>query len=375
MKTFGLRHVTLSRSRMALATGIAMSLAATTYLAPAAIGASGNGLSDPVAFYFPEYDKNGDDQLDRDEWMRRGNFDLLDADGNGGIDRKEFSVLYGSWGEGLFPLSPIGAPATPELDASVQTDAKDAESIEKKAICIVTRNKKCSDGGTLGEKFGLFPTGLGPIFPPQALCPGIDETYAQTYDGGHGTGKGGHGGIDIPVASGTPILAVADGTVVGLVDNEQQARGLAVILRHSPEDSGLPMWTFTEYAHLKTLPALMPGQRVKRGEVIAQTGNTGVKPGAISTNNNRRAGIHFAVYFSQSPAYAFVRDYIVPEKPNWMDPVAYYRLTGPYKSEALSELPEADKDVSIPVMMIDGTFLPANSKRIWPYACKPAPNK
>jgi hypothetical protein len=36
----------------------------------------------------------------------------------------------------------------------------------------------------------------------------------------------------------------------------------------------------------------------------------------------------------------------------------------------MKALPDAEKSIPIPIMYLDGTTEPANTKLIWPYACR-----
>lgn len=332
---------------------------------------AGKRMQNPVEYYFPGYDRNGDGKIDRAEWAGRGNFAVLDANHDGGIDRQEFGALYGSLGQGWKHAAPV-APAVPVvMDATLEADLVSPDAVGHGAFCIVTRKTKCPDVDAMAREHGLLFTGLTPVFPVGIACPGVDETFALPYE--DKTGKGNHGGIDIPVEAGTPIVAVADGTVVLKVDNLQQLRGLAVTLRHSPEDTGLPFWTYTEYAHLQSLPPQVVGQRVRMGEVIGITGNTGMRPMQSAERSFRRPGMHYAVYYTQSRRFTVREDYVIAEKPRWMDPMALYRVSGPYASQLLAQLPEAEKDVPVPAMLLDGRTVPPDARRIWPYACRSAP--
>lgn len=49
-----------------------------------------------------------------------------------------------------------------------------------------------------------------------------------------------------------------------------------------------------------------------------------------------------------------------------MDPPAIYRGREPYDTASLLALPAAEKDIPIPVMLLDGTVIPQGSKLIWP---------
>jgi murein DD-endopeptidase MepM/ murein hydrolase activator NlpD len=81
--------------------------------------------------------------------------------------------------------------------------------------------------------------------------------------------KSGHNGIDIAAPIGTDIQAPADGTVKSIYTHE--SGGKSLILEH---DGG---WR-TGYAHLNSY-SVSVGQKVRQGDVIAQTGNTGASTG------------------------------------------------------------------------------------------------
>jgi hypothetical protein len=83
----------------------------------------------------------------------------------------------------------------------------------------------------------------------------------------------------------------------------------------------------------------------------------------------RRPAIHFAVWFSEKPGFAIAGIAVIPVDGWWMDPNALYRLKPPFDSASLRDLPDAEKDVAIPVMLDTGETVPADTKLIWPYAC------
>jgi len=214
---------------------------------------------------------------------------------------------------------------------------------------------------------GLVETGLSPVFPAQAQCRGIDEGYAINYTAKRDREQY-HGGIDMPAPWDTPIIAAAAGTVVGKFSGERSFRGIEIVLRHSPDDTGIPLWTYTQYAHCSEMPALELGQRVRMGERLCPTGNTGIgRTGAQS--NRRRPAIHFAVFFSTSERYENIRNVIIPVEGYWMDPVALFRKTIPLDSNAMKALPEAEKQVPISIMFDDGKTFPADTRIVWPYTC------
>jgi murein DD-endopeptidase MepM/ murein hydrolase activator NlpD len=79
-----------------------------------------------------------------------------------------------------------------------------------------------------------------------------------------------HAGLDIPLITGTPILALADGTVIRAQATPAGATtaGIWVGLEHA---SGL----VSRYMHMSRLDVSL-GQRVRKGQQIGLSGNTGV---------------------------------------------------------------------------------------------------
>ena len=89
-----------------------------------------------------------------------------------------------------------------------------------------------------------------------------------------------HRGVDFALPQGTPVLAVGDGEVV--VAKRSGAAGNYVAIRHGRSYT-------TRYMHLKKL-LVKPGQKVKRGERIALSGNTGRSTGPH---------LHYEVWINQ----------------------------------------------------------------------------
>jgi murein DD-endopeptidase MepM/ murein hydrolase activator NlpD len=231
--------------------------------------------------------------------------------------------------------------------------------------CAIGRWRNCDIQQAVAR--GLFETGLRPVFPAHAKCRGIDEGYAISYTAKRGREQY-HGGIDMPAPWGTPMIAAATGTVVGKFHGERSFRGIEIVLRHSPDDTGIPLWIYTQYAHCSKMPALELGQRVRIGEHICPTGNTGIdRTGAQSTR--RRPAIHFAVFFSTSERYEEIQDVIIPAEGYWMDPVALFRKTLPLDSNSMKALPEAEKQVPVSIMFENGETFPAGTRIVWPYTC------
>lgn len=79
-----------------------------------------------------------------------------------------------------------------------------------------------------------------------------------------------HWGVDLAAASGTPVLASADGTVLKALRNASY--GNVVDVSHSRGRY------ITRYAHLSAI-AVRSGDEVRRGQLIGRVGSTGLSSG------------------------------------------------------------------------------------------------
>ncbi len=322
------------------------------------------GLSragDRAARSMEKNDADGDGRISRDEWRRRpGAFKRIDADKDGYLSMEELRARFGGPAEAAPKTAPEKGPQT----LGGQTTRAD---LDKETMCGIGRGRKCSMKPAI--KRGLFETGLRPRFPDGLKCRDIDEQWAISYT--HKRDREAyHGGIDMPAPFGTPMIAAAAGTVVARYRGEDSHRGMEIILRHSPDDTGIPLWIYTQYAHFNDMPKPEVGQRVRMGEVLGPTGNSGkASSRAKFGRGERRPAIHFAVWYSESPKYVPLSRKIVPVDGWWMDPNALFRKKPPFDSHAMKALPEAEKKVPVSVMLDDGKTIPADTKIVWPYPC------
>ncbi len=213
---------------------------------------------------------------------------------------------------------------------------------------------------------GALETGLEPSFIGGASCPEIDsEKWAIDYSYKREGSAALHKGVDIPQPRGTPVRAIAAGTVVGKFLNDGNRKGIEVMLRHTPEQTGLPFWTYSQFTHLREMSPLAIGATVEVGQEIGKTSNTGEMGRRV-----RRDALHFAVVYSRQPEWSNDGRFVTPKDGFWMDPNAFYRPEAPYDSQSLVALPDDQKAVPTPFMKADGGFVPAETKRIWPYPCE-----
>ena len=120
--------------------------------------------------------------------------------------------------------------------------------------------------------------------------------YISSYFGDYRAAfdaEGCHRGIDIPLATDTPVYAADGGTVVHCAETESY--GKAIILTH---DNGLR----TVYAHLNQI-AVEYGQNIHQGQIIGYSGNTGA---------STAPHLHFEIRLENVPVNPFG---YLPEKP------------------------------------------------------------
>ncbi len=293
-------------------------------------------------------DRDGDASISREEWHKKRIFDKVDLDGDGAISLRELQIRLGE--SKPAPGSGIDMP-----------DAVTVSAIRR------GRHDRVEDL----KVRGLFETGLHPVWPEAVSCRGIDHWYAMDYSDVRPR-EAYHGGIDIPAPFDTPVHAVMDGEVVAVYEGKHSPRGIEVVLRHTPAQSGLPLYLYTRYTHFKRMPGLRPGQHLKMGEVIGATGNTGVMGCELKhelCRKTRRPLLHFDVLYSGNEKYYDSGTILIPYEAHWMDPNALFRKSMPVDSQAMSALPEEQKAVAISYMLESGEFQPPDTHMIWPYTC------
>ena len=179
-----------------------------------------------------------------------------------------------------------------------------------------------------------------------------------------------HAGLDISADEGTPLVAVADREVIhkdpGGKLVEQQ-----IFPRHTPEDTGLPIWLYSKYKHFRTLPDLEIGQRVAMGQVIGLSGKTGTVGGHYGRRGYPH--LHLSVYPSGSGAYRTMETVATPKDVRHLGPLAV--CLGKERSvtdnHAVRALPKAAKVATTPYKTTDGGIIPADTRLIWPFLCEP----
>jgi len=183
-------------------------------------------------------------------------------------------------------LDPAQARAIQKLPAVVKTRAAGGTSQTNTAIAEIAKAALSSPEDTFGVLRDLLQglesrlryvrrdverrealAGATPsIWPAHGWLTGYFGGRSDPFTGEPAN----HQGIDISTEKGNPVFATADGIVESAAYNGDY--GNFIVVRH---DFGLT----TRYGHLSAFVA-KPGQRVKRGDIIARVGSTGRSTGA-----------------------------------------------------------------------------------------------
>ncbi|MFZ2038785.1 MAG: peptidoglycan DD-metalloendopeptidase family protein [Minisyncoccia bacterium] len=146
----------------------------------------------------------------------------------------------------------------------------------------------------------------------------ITQKFGITADSGRLYKSGSHNGVDFGATVGTPVKSAGNGVVEGIGDTDTVCPGASfgkwVFIRY---DNGLA----STYAHF-SLIKVKKGQRVKTGEVVGYSGNTGYSTGPH---------LHMTVYASQGVKISTIKStvcggtYTVPlaDPKAYLDPLIY----------------------------------------------------
>lgn len=219
----------------------------------------------------------------------------------------------------------------------------------------------------------ISASGLSVAFPNGYACEPISSPFASPtrYDGSSrrsDRNAGLHGGMDLSLQPGTPLLAIADGEVLALGAGGA-LEGIYIWLRHTPGETGLPYFVFTKYQHLAVLPPLKVGERVKAGAVIGLSGATGTEgkhyPGGY-------AHLHLSTFFGPSDEYEIKGMYgsMVSGRDAQLDDPLILYLDDLHDIASLRTRAAEHLTARPGVVDAAGRIHPAGRKTVWPVACR-----
>ncbi len=252
--------------------------------------------------------------------------------------------------------------------AGVSPASADSQFLAQKGF-MKKSQERAEDGG--GGRSSIRPSGLVPSFPGDAACPIIASPFgsATRYDGSRRPADrfgGLHGGIDLTLDEGTPLLAIASGRIIS-VGTGGQAEGIYLWLQHAPEDTGLPFWLYSKYQHLLEVPRNVVGEKVQVGQVVGLSGKTGTTGGHYGARGYPH--LHLTTFAGRSDQYEGQGSRIFAEAARIFDPVAMY-VRGLNDLDEIDRLPDDRKTVPIPYLAENGSIQSNGSLVVWPVGCK-----
>jgi collagen type III alpha len=202
--------------------------------------------------------------------------DLPDADARGIVGR---SSILGSKVSNLPSRQDSARTRKPARDESpVFYRPSSGEGADVEPVC-----------GNLGD----FPESSRVVFP---LPGGYFDSYEDTW--GAARPQGGHEGTDLMSPTGTPEVAITDGTIVpvkGANENGWNRLGGYTVMLEAAYDAGpIEAGDLFYYAHMEEESALKVGTKVRAGQQIGIVGDTG--EGREATRGKFPPHLHFGWY-------------------------------------------------------------------------------
>ena len=261
----------------------------------------------------------------------------------------------------IYPNLKIDSPLHEQIEGFVQPNTI---SLDIYKMAGIIPGPPISEDTDIQKKRGMFKTGLKAKFYDNKKLVVCDDCWAIDYSHKREGRPAYHKGRDLPMKFNEPVLAMADGTVVGLFENLTNRKGVEVVLRHTPQQSRTKYYIYTQYTHFNKWPLdLKIGQQIKVGEVLGPNGNSGKKG-----NKVRRPALHFSAFYSKSPNWSFFKGGFLVKDGYWMDPISFYRNEEPFDNKSIKNLKSKEKNPIIGYKTKSGKILPEGAKKVWPFA-------
>lgn len=136
---------------------------------------------------------------------------------------------------------------------------------------------RAAQSGPVCGDLGDFPRSSRIIFP-------LQDDYLHSYEDTWGAARpqGGHEGTDLMTPSGVPEYAITDGTMVPVSGSNKKGwnslGGYAVMIRADHDIGPVREGDLFYYAHMDEKSALPIGAKVRAGQVVGYSGDTGQGP-------------------------------------------------------------------------------------------------
>jgi murein DD-endopeptidase MepM/ murein hydrolase activator NlpD len=164
---------------------------------------------------------------------------------------------------------------TSTITKTIESDKKEAVVVHKQKQQEQKEQKAAQEKKEAEQKGPSVAEKVGLQLPLPAKSYGFTSDYGERCPPTSGASSK-HGGIDLAAPNGTPIYAIADGTIMKVVDGVVGGQGGTVIL--ATEINGERVDFF--YHHMeKSSSFVKVGDQVKAGQQITAVGSTGVSTG------------------------------------------------------------------------------------------------
>lgn len=209
-----------------------------------------------------------------------------------------------------------------------------------------------------------------------APCAAVASPYGSPtrYDGSlrkTGGAEGLHGGIDISLDEGTPLLVIAAGRIFGAGAGGMLA-GIFLWILHLPDDTGLGFAFLVKCQHLREASPLRQGERVRSGQEVARSGKTGTVGGHYGSSGYPH--LHLTVRaLTDSDGLKIVStgtgEFRIARDSVMVDPLIVY-VPGIVSPTNAASLPPERRSVSIAHVDLKGVLRPPGVHVVWPVTCR-----
>lgn len=217
---------------------------------------------------------------------------------------------------------------------------------------------------------GLEETGLKVKFPENISCEGIASEFGSPYryDGSKRPRfrmAGLHGGLDLSLDIGTPLLAVANGVLVKKGEGGR-ATGNFIFVKFNPVSTGFKKYIYAKYQHLDELPQAPIGTKFTAGQQIAISGDTGTSGGYFGSGYPH---LHLTMFASEHGHVTGRFGKFLMKNGRMIDPLAIYLNPKDFSKIIKKTTTLSGTKVEPSLALKKSTALKKKPYRYWPVYC------